>query len=121
MITVVIVDAARYQACTEASTEKLLQGQVPVDNILVLIIVTKDIVIKVSDVGAGKIAQCIIKHLFSKGEYLSSNPQHCTKRQALLHVPVALALGRKRQGKPKSFLAARIVTHQTTSSVSSWQ
>lgn len=59
LITVVIVDAARYQACTEASTEKLLQGQVPVDTILVLIIVTKDIVIKVSDVGAGKIAQCI--------------------------------------------------------------
>ena len=121
MITVVIVDTAGYQACTEASTEKLLQGQVPVDNILVLILVTKDIVIKVSDVGAGKIAHCIIKHLFSKGEYLSSNPQHCTKCQALLHMPVALALGRKRQGKPKSFLSARIVTHQTTSSVASWQ
>lgn len=91
------------------------------DNILVLIIVTEDIVIKVSDVGAEKITQCIIKHLFNKDEYLSSNPQHCTKHQALLHVPVALALGGNRQGKPKSFPAARIVTYQATSSVASWE
>ena len=89
------------------------------DNILVLTIVAKDIVIKVSGVGAGKIAQCIIKHLFHKDEYLSSNPQHCTKHHALLIVPVALALGGKRQGKPKSFLAARIVKYQATSSVAS--